>query len=65
MSRPYFAKWKLKHLEGAYQRKLENQQQMQYEVDRILAKVHEQGIQSLTRKEKQILQDATEQHKRK
>jgi len=64
MSRPYFAKWKLKHLEGAYQRKLENQQQMQYEVDRILAKVHEQGIQSLTRKEKQILQDATEQKKR-
>jgi len=65
MSRPYFAKWKLKHLEGAYQRKLENQQQMQYEVDRILAKVHEQGIQSLTRKEKQILQDATEQKKSK
>lgn len=64
MSRPYFAKWKMKHQEGAYQRKLENQQQLQYEVDRILAKVHEQGIQSLTRKEKQILQDATEHQKR-
>jgi membrane associated rhomboid family serine protease len=64
MARPYLSKWKLKQLEGAYQRKLENQQQMQYEVDRILAKVHEQGIQSLTRKEKQILQEATEQQKR-
>jgi rhomboid family protein len=65
MSRPYFAKWKFKQQEGAFQRKLEGQQQRQYEVDRILAKVHEQGVQSLTRKEKQILQDATEQQKYK
>ena len=64
MSKPYLAKWKMKQLEGAYQRKMENQQQRHYEVDRILAKVHGQGIQSLTRKEKQILQDATEQKKR-
>ncbi len=65
LANPYLSKWKLKQLEGAYQRKLENQQQVQYEVDRILAKVHDQGIQSLTRKEKQILQEATEQQKRK
>lgn len=65
MGKPYLFKWKIKHQQGAYQRKLEQNRQLQYEVDRILAKVHEQGVQSLTRKEKQILQDATEQQKGK
>ena len=40
------------------------QENMQYEVDRILAKVNEKGIHSLTRKEKQTLQKATEQQRR-
>ncbi len=39
-------------------------QQVQYEVDRILAKVHREGIQSLTPRERKILQEATEQQKR-
>jgi membrane associated rhomboid family serine protease len=48
---------------SALQRRLQKQAQLQYEVDRILAKVHDQGIHSLTRKEKQILQNATQEQK--
>jgi membrane associated rhomboid family serine protease len=40
---------------------VETQQSLQYEVDRILAKVHNHGIHSLSDKEKQILQEATNQ----
>jgi len=46
--------------EGAWERKLKRQQDLENEVDRILAKVHDQGIQSLTRREKQTLAQATE-----
>jgi len=63
MSRGRFGQIWLKLQNGSYKRKMEQQQKLQYEVDRILAKVHEQGVQSLTRKEKQILQQATEQQK--
>lgn len=48
------------------QQRLRRQQDERYtavEVDRILAKVHEQGIQSLTRREKEILREATERQK--
>jgi membrane associated rhomboid family serine protease len=48
------------HHQGAWERKMRRQEQLQAEVDRILAKVHEQGIQSLTRREKQILAEATD-----
>lgn len=65
MGKPYLFKWRMKHQQGAYQRKIEQNRQLQFEVDRILAKVHEQGVQSLTQKEKQILQNATEQQKGK
>ena len=63
MGRGRFGQLFAKRQESAYKRKWEQQQKLQYEVDRILAKVHEQGVQSLTRKEKQILQQATEQQK--
>jgi len=53
-----------KHQTGAYQRKLEQGEKTQFEVDRILAKVHQHGLQSLSRKEKQILQKATEDQKK-
>jgi len=36
------------------------QRNLQIEVDRILRKVHEQGIHNLTPKEKRILKKATE-----
>ena len=54
--------------EKAYQRSsgrsIESQQSLQYEVDRILAKVHNHGIHSLSDKEKEILQEATNQKNR-
>lgn len=46
--------------QGAWEQKLRREQDLQRQVDRILAKVHEQGIRSLTRREKRILADATE-----
>jgi len=64
MGRGHFAALWQKRRRGAYRRKMEQEEQIQYEVDRILAKVHEQGIQSLTRREKEILRRATERHKR-
>ncbi|HUT56313.1 MAG TPA: rhomboid family intramembrane serine protease [Phycisphaerae bacterium] len=44
---------------GAWQRKMREQAERQAEIDRILAKVHEQGIASLSEKEKRRLQDET------
>jgi membrane associated rhomboid family serine protease len=44
----------------AYRRKSARQQNLQTELDRILAKVHKHGIHSLTSKEKRTLKQATE-----
>ncbi len=52
-----------KRSRGAWERKMRHQQNLQAEVDRILAKVHEHGIQSLTRREKRTLSEATEQQR--
>jgi membrane associated rhomboid family serine protease len=57
---PWLSKRRLKKSEGAWQRKMQMQQNFQSEIDRILDKVHTQGIKSLTRKEKSILKRATE-----
>jgi hypothetical protein len=43
-----------------YEKKMERETELQYEVDRILEKVHSKGIHSLSRKEKKILKKATE-----
>lgn len=48
------------YTKGRYERKLKEQQSHQAEVDRILAKVSEHGIQSLSKKEKKILQQDTD-----
>ena len=48
-----------KRQEGAWRRKLERQAAERAEVDRILDKVRDHGINSLTAKEKSTLQDAT------
>ena len=48
---------------GAWERKQRRLAVEQAEVDRILAKVHESGVKSLTRKEKKTLQKATKQQK--
>jgi membrane associated rhomboid family serine protease len=57
---PWMSKRRLKKSDGAWQRKMQMQQNFQSEIDRILDKVHTQGIKSLTRKEKSILKRATE-----
>ena len=46
---------------GVWESKIVRQQLFQAEVDRILDKVHNHGINSLTRKEKKILQEASRQ----
>ncbi len=48
---------------GAWERKIKRQEEEQAEVDRILQKIHEQGIESLSGKEKKLLQDATRRQK--
>jgi membrane associated rhomboid family serine protease len=48
----------------SWQKKRQQQQQMQEQVDRILEKVHNQGIHSLTMKEKRTLKKATKIHQR-
>jgi len=45
--------------EGRYQKKIERERATEAEVDRILAKVSEKGLASLTRKEKKTLNDAS------
>lgn len=52
-------KLKLKFRTGAREKKIATQRNLQFEVDRILEKVHNEGIQSLTMKEKRILRQAT------
>lgn len=49
---------------GAFKKKQEKMRHLDEEVDRILAKVHEQGINSLSGREKKILKKATEAQKR-
>ena len=63
LGRGHFNSLWLKQRQGAYRRKQEEDVKMQFEVDRILAKVKEQGMQSLTRKEQDTLRQATKQQK--
>ena len=57
---------KMKHrrAEGRWQRKQKQVKSDQAEVDRILDKVRDQGLQSLSRKEKKILARATDRQRR-
>ena len=63
MARPYLAGLQQQKQQGAFERKRQQLSTRQYEVDRILAKVHDKGIQSLSKREKKILQQATESQK--
>ncbi len=53
----------LRRSAGNWRKKQEELAREQEEVDRILAKVHEQGIGSLTRRERKALQRATERQR--
>ena len=59
-SEPWRAKSKLKIQSGRWKKKITAQRSLQAELDRILQKVHDSGIQSLTPKEKKLLKQATE-----
>ncbi|MFC1738715.1 rhomboid family intramembrane serine protease [Planctomycetota bacterium] len=58
-SESWRANLKTKIKSGRWQRKKETHQNLQEEVNRILQKVHNSGIHSLTSKEKKTLQQAT------
>jgi membrane associated rhomboid family serine protease len=54
-----FGAWKHRFERRAAESRRRSEAQIQVEVDRILAKVHNSGIQSLTRREKAVLEEAT------
>jgi len=60
-SQPTLEKMLLRRKSGAWEKKMTAYRNLQVEVDRILEKVHQSGIQSLTRAEKKTLADATRQ----
>ncbi len=57
---PWRTKMRAKSSHGRWQQKVDQERNFHVEVDRILAKVHDSGINTLTKKEKQILKQATE-----
>jgi len=57
---PSGRKWvQVKIRKGAWQRKLQRERTQQAEIDRILKKVHEEGLSSLSRQEKRTLQQVS------
>ena len=53
-------KWvQVKVRKGAWERKMKREQAQQAEIDRILRKIHEKGLNSLSRDEKKRLHDAS------
>lgn len=64
-ARPFRAKLKLNMQARRWEKNLAKQKEVQVELDRILEKVHNHGMHSLTRKEKDILKRATEQQNMK
>jgi len=63
VSKSWRRKMTLKIRSSRWQKKAQAQQDLQRELDRILEKVHQSGIHSLTSKEKKTLKKATEKEK--
>jgi membrane associated rhomboid family serine protease len=59
LSQSWRDKFKFKLRAGHWEKRMAKQHNLQVEVDRILEKVHNSGIQSLSSKEKKILREAT------
>lgn len=57
--KPLLTQWRMQRHKGAWEKKMQTERGFLQEVDRILDKVNRDGIQSLTNREKQILQEAT------
>jgi len=62
---PRLSKYKLKVQAGSWEKKAEAERKLQIEVDRILAKVHNSGLHSLTSREKRTLKRATQEELRR
>ena len=60
LSQSWRAKFKFKTRSGAWEKKMAARKNLQFELDRILQKVHDSGIHSLTSKERKLLKQATE-----
>jgi len=65
LSESWRARLRLKIRSGGWEKKLAAQRKLQGEVDRILQKVHDTGIHSLTAQEKRTLKKATEAEQRR
>ena len=64
-SESWRAKLRTKVRTDRWKRKMTDQRSLHAQLDRILEKVHNQGIHSLTRKEKKVLKQATEAERRR
>ncbi|MBN1359709.1 MAG: rhomboid family intramembrane serine protease [Sedimentisphaerales bacterium] len=62
---PKLSTFRLKTRAGSWEKKLEEERKLQIEVDRILAKVHQHGLHSLSGSEKRILKKATREELRR
>jgi membrane associated rhomboid family serine protease len=56
---PWIVRRRMEKSKGAWAHKINQERAFRQEVDRILDKVHREGIQTLTSREKDILQEAT------
>ena len=65
MTAPRFRKLGIKYEAWQATREFEYEHQEQGEIDRILAKVHQQGMHSLTGAEKRTLKRATERQRKR
>ncbi len=57
--KPMYINWRMTRQKGVWDRKIQLQREFEADVDRILTKIHQQGIQSLTKAEKATLREAT------
>lgn len=57
--KPLLTRFRMERHKGAWEKKMEQQMNFQREVDRILDKVQREGINALSDREKEILQEAT------
>lgn len=57
--KPFFTGFQLQRRKGSWEKRMEQERTFEVEVDRILKKVHDQGLSSLSSREKHILQEAT------
>lgn len=58
---PTWGKLTMKMRAGSWEKKMDQSHRLQVEVDRILAKVHRQGLHSLTARERRTLKRATQE----